>query len=55
MTKARDAVDERIIENVRNGDYSFEGSNGGTKGIINTPSDVGGWPELKTLDPPLDS
>lgn len=51
----RDAVDERIIDNVRNGNYSHEGSNGSTKGIIDTPSDVGGWPELVSLDPPLDS
>jgi len=52
---ARDAVDQRIINNVENGTYSFEGSNGGTKGIIDSQEDVGGWPELKSLDPPLDT
>src|SRR5699024_6378914 len=47
----RDAVDERIIENVRNGSYSHEGSNGSTNGIIDSQSDVGGWPELKSETP----
>ncbi|HYF70732.1 MAG TPA: pectate lyase [Ohtaekwangia sp.] len=51
----RDAVDRRIIDNVKNGDFSFEGSNGSTKGIIDTQADVGGWPELESLIPPLDT
>lgn len=51
----RDAVDVRIIENVKNKTFSFPGSNGSTKGIIDTQSDVGGWPELKSGGPPLDS
>ncbi len=51
----RDAVDLRIIDNVKNGTYSFEGSNGGTKGIIDSQEDVGGWPELNSLASPLDS
>lgn len=44
----RDAVDLRIIQNVRNGSFSAPGSNGSTNGIIDTQSDVGGWPELKS-------
>jgi hypothetical protein len=51
----RDAVDARIIENVRNGDFSFEGSNGSTKGIIDSQTDVGGWPELISMDAPTDT
>lgn len=51
----RDAVDERIVDNVRKKSYSFEGSNGSTKGIIDTQSDVGGWPELKSEIPPVDT
>lgn len=51
----RDAVDLRIIGNVRNGDYSFEGSNGSTKGIIDHQGDVGGWPELKSAAAPADT
>jgi hypothetical protein len=51
----RDAVDTRIIENVKNKSYSFEGSKGSTKGIIDSQADVGGWPELKSTTPPLDT
>lgn len=51
----RDPVDVRIMENVRNGTYSFEGSNGSTKGIIDSQVDVGGWPELKTTAAPTDT
>lgn len=52
---ARDIVDERVVDNVRKGDYTYEGSLGSTNGIIDRPDDVGGWPNLETLDPPLDS
>ncbi len=51
----RDVVDERILENVMNGDYSHEGSNGSTNGIIDTQSDVGGWPELDGGEPVTDT
>lgn len=44
----RDAVDTRIIEEVRTGTYTYEGSKGSTGGLIDTQSDVGGWPELQT-------
>ncbi len=40
----RDKVDERIINEVRNGTYTYPGSNGSTNGIIDSQSDVGGWP-----------
>jgi pectate lyase len=42
---ARDAVDRRIIEQVRKG----------TGKIIDSQKEVGGWPELKSTKPPLDS
>ncbi|HYG17963.1 MAG TPA: pectate lyase [Ohtaekwangia sp.] len=51
----RDAVDIRVINDVRNGTYGFEGSNGSTKGIIDTQADVGGWPELNSTEPPVDT
>lgn len=51
----RDAVDTRIVDNVRNGNYSHEGSNGSSKGIIDTQSDVGGWPVLASLPPLKDT
>lgn len=49
----RDAVDLRVIDNVRNKTFSFQGSNGSTNGIIDTQSDVGGWPELVSTTPPV--
>ncbi|WP_073371223.1 pectate lyase family protein [Flavobacterium fluvii] len=51
----RDAVDLRIIDNVKNKTYTFEGTNGSTKGIIDSQGDVGGWPVLKSTTPPLDT
>ena len=40
----RDAVDARIVENVRRGDFTAPGSNGSNYGIIDNEQDVGGWP-----------
>lgn len=51
----RDAVDERVLDNVENGTYSFPGSNGSTNGIIDTQADVGGWPALESLVAPADT
>lgn len=51
----RDAVDERVVNNVRNSSYTSEGSNGSTNGIIDTQSDVGGWPQLESTEPPVDT
>jgi len=51
----RDAVDLRIVANVRNRDYTADGSNGSTKGIIDSQADVGGWPELKSTAALLDT
>jgi pectinesterase len=42
---ARDAVDRRIVAQVRNGAGK----------IIDSQNEVGGWPELKSAAPPLDS
>lgn len=42
---ARDAVDQRIIDDVINGTGQF----------VDDPADVGGWPELDPGAPPLDS
>lgn len=49
-----DDVDKRIIANVRNGDYTADGSNGSEKGLIDKASDVGGWPEYKKETGPKD-
>lgn len=45
---SRDAVDLRIITDVMSGTYSYEGSNGSSGGIIDSQSDVMGWPTLVT-------
>jgi hypothetical protein len=45
----RDAVDRRIIEEVRTGKVTFQ------DGIIIDPQQVGGWPEYKSAPAPLDS
>lgn len=52
---SRDAVDSRIVQEVREGKFTFSGSNGSTGGLIDTQSDVGGWPELKTAEKPIDT
>ena len=46
----RDPVDARIIEEVRNGTTTY-----GNNGIINNPSEVGGWPALAAGTPYTDS
>ena len=54
----RDAVDIRVIDDVKNGTYTAHGSSGDQYsrfGIIDSPHDVGGWPVLNTEAAPLDS
>lgn len=51
----RDAQDTRIVTNVKNGSFSFNGSNGSSKGIIDSQNDVGGWPVLNSLPAPKDT
>ena len=50
-----DAVDARIINEVRTGTATFGASWGKGSGIIDSQKDVGGWPELEATNPPLDS
>lgn len=45
----RDAVDARIVDEVRNGTATYE------KGLIGSQKDVGGWPELKSTTAPTDT
>ena len=42
---ARDAIDTRIAGEAKNGTFTYTGSKGGTKGLIDTQTDVGGWPD----------
>jgi len=52
----RDSVDLRIIEEVRTGTAKYGKTwGGGGKGIIDSQSEVGGWPLLNTYNVPLDS
>lgn len=51
----RDAVDTRIVEEVRNGNYTYTGSNGSTNGLIDSQKDVGAWPLYNSAQLPLDT
>ena len=46
----RDTVDRRILREVRTGVPTFGGSFGAGKGIIDQPSNVGGYPVYETFD-----
>ena len=50
-----DAVDRRIVDNVRNGDYTALGSNGSVLGLIDKATDVGGWPVYVKENAPVDT
>jgi hypothetical protein len=51
----RDAVDARVINDVKNGTFTAPGSRGSTKGIIDSQNDVGGWPVLTSTSAPVDT
>lgn len=51
----RDAVDERVANETKGRSYTYKGSVLGGLGIIDKPSDVGGWPQLKSQPAPTDS
>lgn len=61
----RDAVDRRIIDEVRGGCATYEGgsyskdhpeiASSKKSGIIDSQTDVGGWPELKSAPAPEDN
>jgi len=46
----RDAIDVRVIGEVRTGAARYGGAWGAGSGIIDSQHDVGGWVELKTYD-----
>lgn len=50
----RDAVDARIIDEVRSGTATYGGKWGKGLGIIDSQNDVGGWPTLRSAPPPVD-
>jgi len=51
----RDAVDTRIVSDVQNGTYEYEGSNGSSNGLIDSQADAGGWPTYQSGTKPQDS
>jgi hypothetical protein len=51
----RDPLDARIVEEVRTGTARFGKTyEGGGRGIIDSQSDVGGWPTLSSVPAPSD-
>jgi pectate lyase len=50
----RDEIDARIIDEVRGGYATYGGKWGERKGIIDSQTEVGGWPELRSASPPED-
>ncbi len=51
----RDAVDARYAEEAKNGTATYTGSVTKKKGIIDSQSDVGGWPVLASETKPTDT
>lgn len=51
----RDAIDTRIAEEVRTGTATCKGSNGSTGGLIDTPTDAGGYPTYNNGTAPKDT
>lgn len=50
-----DRVDQRVLTDVMQRTATAKGSKTGLPGIIDSQSDVGGWPELRSAEPPLDT
>lgn len=51
----QDAVDARIINETKSGRCAFGDTYGANTGIIDSPASVGGWPDLKTYNVPVDT
>ncbi len=51
----QDAVDRRILADVRNRSSTYTGSRGKLPGIIDSQADAGGWPEYHSAAPPTDT
>lgn len=51
----RDKVDLRVLKDIKNGTFTYQGSLGSKNGIIDSQKDVGGFPELKMGKVSVDS
>ncbi len=51
----RDVVDTRIVREVIEGTFTYAGSNKSTNGLIDSQTDVGGWPTYNSAQAPVDT
>ena len=51
---SRDTIDSRIVKETRNGTTTYKGSISGKLGLIDTQTDVGGWPVYNSATAPVD-
>lgn len=51
----RDIIDSRVISDVREGGYTYKGSNGSNNGIIDTQTDCEGYITYHSANKPVDS
>ncbi len=51
----RDNNDKTMVSDVRSGSFTHKGSNGSSKGLIDTQSDAGGWQDYKTYNKKTDT
>ena len=51
----RDVIDARVISDVRNGNYTFEGSNGSSNGLIDSQTNSEGYITYHSTAKPVDS
>lgn len=51
----QDAIDRRILDEVRKRAHTHTGSRSKLPGIIDSQADVGGWPVYRSAPPPADS
>jgi hypothetical protein len=51
----RDGIDTRIIREVTDSTYTYTGSNGSMRGLIDSQNDVGNWPVYNSAQAPQDN
>jgi hypothetical protein len=51
----RDAVERRIVEDVRSGQPKYQGLSANKPGIIDSPADADGWPQYAAAQPVVDN
>jgi hypothetical protein len=51
----RDAVEQRVINDVLSGTPKFQGKSAHKAGIIDAPADADGWPQYATVEPVADN